>query len=136
VKIAAITEDRVTISRHFGRAPFYLVVTVENGEIVGRDLREKLGHAQFAEVHGATDADAADDPRGHGFGAASHDRHVRMADAIGDCEVLLAGGMGAGAYESMQRAGIRPIVTDVAGIDDAVAAFVAGTLVDHTESLH
>jgi predicted Fe-Mo cluster-binding NifX family protein len=36
----------------------------------------------------------------------------------------------------MKRAGIRPIVTDIATIDDAVAAFLAGTLTDHPETLH
>jgi predicted Fe-Mo cluster-binding NifX family protein len=59
-----------------------------------------------------------------------------MASAISDCQVLLARGMGAGAYESMQEAGIRPVVTDIPTIDAAVAAYLAGTLTDHTERLH
>jgi predicted Fe-Mo cluster-binding NifX family protein len=59
-----------------------------------------------------------------------------MVAAISDCEVLLARGMGAGAYESMKQAGIRPVVTDLESIDDAVAALLAGTLTDHTEALH
>jgi predicted Fe-Mo cluster-binding NifX family protein len=29
MKIAAVSEDGITISQHFGRAPFYIVVTVE-----------------------------------------------------------------------------------------------------------
>ena len=33
MKIAAISEDEITISQHFGRAPFYVVVTVENNLI-------------------------------------------------------------------------------------------------------
>jgi predicted Fe-Mo cluster-binding NifX family protein len=40
MKIAAITDDGKTISQHFGRAPYYLVVTVENGQIV--DHTERL----------------------------------------------------------------------------------------------
>ena len=31
MKIAATTDDEATISQHFGRAPYYLVTTVENG---------------------------------------------------------------------------------------------------------
>jgi predicted Fe-Mo cluster-binding NifX family protein len=58
-----------------------------------------------------------------------------MAAAIADCQVMLARGMGAGVYESMQAAGIRPIVTDVADIESAVAAYVAGDLRDHVEKL-
>ena len=134
MKIAAVSEDGVTISRHFGRAPFYVVVTVEDGKIVAHEKRDKMGHAQFAggpheEAHG-------EDPRGHGFDPAAQNRHTRMAAAIADCEVLLCGGMGAGAYESMKQANIRPVVTDVENIDEAVQAYVEGRLVDHTERLH
>ncbi len=48
MKIAVITDDGNTVSQHFGRAPYYLVVTVENKQIVDRQLRDKLGHAHFA----------------------------------------------------------------------------------------
>ena len=56
--------------------------------------------------------------------------------AIADCQVLLARGMGSGAYEGMKQAGIRPIVTDIANIDEAVQAYLSGRAVDHTERLH
>lgn len=133
MKIAAVSEDGVTISQHFGRAPFYIVVTVENGQIVAREQRDKAGHAHHAgqphEAHGA-------DPRGHGFDATAQKSHAQMAATIADCEVLLARGMGAGAYYSLQQAGIRPVVTDMAEIDQAVQAYVEGRLVDHVERLH
>lgn len=135
MKIAAVSEDGVTISQHFGRAPFYVVVTVEDGKIVARETRDKMGHAQFAGEPHAEAAHGAD-PRGHGFDPAAQDRHSRMAAAIADCEVLLARGMGAGAYVSMQQAGIRPVVTDIPTIEAAVQAFLAGRLTDHIEKLH
>ena len=47
MKIAAITDDGKTISQHFGRAPYYVVVTVEEGKIANFELRDKLGHARF-----------------------------------------------------------------------------------------
>lgn len=134
MKIAAVSEDGATISQHFGRAPFYVVLTVENGQIITREQRDKMGHAQFAGEHEAHSQEA--DPRGHGFDGAAQDRHARMAAAIADCDVLLARGMGAGAYESMRQAGIRPVVTDVASIDAAVQAYLAGELQDHVEKLH
>ena len=133
MKIAAVSEDGVTISQHFGRAPYYVVVSVEDGKIVSREKRDKLGHAQFAgeheETHGA-------DPRGHGFDPAAQDRHARMAAAITDCDVMIARGMGAGVYESMKQAGIRPVVANVANIDEAVQVYLAGRLEDHVEKLH
>ncbi len=131
MKIACITDDGITISQHFGRAPYYAVLTVENGQIVARELRDKMGHQHFAhgehgEAHGQR----------HGTDPASHDKHTRMASAIADCEAVLCRGMGWGAYESMKRLGIKPVVTDIARIEDAVLAYAQGALVDHPELLH
>jgi predicted Fe-Mo cluster-binding NifX family protein len=125
MKIAAITDDGKSISQHFGRAAYYLVATVENGEIVQRELRDKLGHAHFqnepheAAHEAAHEAEAPGQP--HGFGPASHDRHVRM---------------GAGAYYSMEQRGIRPVVTDIESIEEALQAYIEGRIIDHTEKLH
>ena len=132
MKIAAITDDGQTISQHFGRARYYLVVTVEKGEILDRQLRDKLGHAHFSnEPH------PGEQPgQPHGFDPVSQNRHMQMAEAIGDCQALLCGGMGAGAYESMRERWIKPVVTDLSEIDDAVRAYLAGTLTDHVEKLH
>jgi predicted Fe-Mo cluster-binding NifX family protein len=132
MKIAVITDDGKTISQHFGRAPYYLVATVEKGQIINRELREKFGHSHFAnEPH------AADVPgQPHGMDSGSHDKHMLMAQAITDCEALLCRGMGMGAYESMKVAGIRPVVTDIVTIDEAVLAYINGKIVDHVERLH
>lgn len=134
MKIAVVSDDGATISQHFGRAPLYVVITVENGRIVGRETRDKLGHAQFSgeAEEGAREAD----PRGHGFDPTAQDRHARMVVAIADCEVLLARGMGAGAYDGLRSAGVRPLITDIEDIDAAVAAYLAGDLRDHVERLH
>ena len=132
MKIAAITEDGRTISQHFGHAPYYLVVTIDKGQIVDRQMRDKLGHAHFAdEPHGG---DQPGQP--HGFDPAAHNRHVQMAETIADCQALLCGGMGAGAYQSMAERGIKPVVTELASIDEAVMAYVEGHLVDRTDRLH
>lgn len=132
MKIAAITEDGKTISQHFGRAPYYLVLTIEEGKIVDREMREKMGHTHFqAAVH----SDSTDGS-GHGMDSGSHDKHVSMAEVISDCTTLLCRGMGMGAYESMRRLNITPVVTDIADIETAAQAFIDGKLIDHTELLH
>jgi len=132
MKIAAITDDGRTISQHFGRAPYYLVATVENGAIVNREMRDKLGHAHFANKPHEDDQPG----QPHGFGPAAQNRHVQMAEAIADCQALLCGGMGAGAYQSMVQRGIQPVVTEIASIDEAVTAYVEGKIVDRTDWLH
>jgi predicted Fe-Mo cluster-binding NifX family protein len=135
MKIAAISDDGVTISQHFGRASLYIVLAVEDGKILSRESREKMGHSQYSgEQHEQHHHDA--DPRGHGFDPGSQNRHGRMITAISDCEVLLAGGMGAGAYESIKQTNIRPLVTDITNIEAAVRAYLDGSIVDHSERLH
>ena len=111
-----------------------VVVSVEGGRVLSRETRDKLGHAQFAAEAGEGPHEA--DPRGHGFDPVSQDRHTRMVAAIADCQVLLARGMGAGAFASMQLAGIETIVTDIEDIGAAVEAYLAGTLRNQVEKLH
>ena len=130
MKIAAVTEDGVTISQHFGRAPYYVVVTVEDGQIVGREQREKVAHGRGADGHVHVEGQS------HGFDAASQATHGRMAAPIAECQVLLARGMGMGAYMSLQQAGIRPVITAIADIEEAALQAANGTIIDHQERLH
>ena len=59
-----------------------------------------------------------------------------MFETISDCQVLLARGMGRGAYIGLEQTGIKPVLTDIAEIDAAVTAVVNGSIQDHTERLH
>lgn len=131
MKIAFITNDGKTISQHFGRASHYLVVDVDDGEIKNKEMREKMGHNQFshAEEH-------HDHSQGSGMNEASHNKHSLMAKAISDCDILICGGMGRGAYISMQSFDITPLVTDYVDIEKALQAYLSGDLKDQTEKLH
>jgi predicted Fe-Mo cluster-binding NifX family protein len=131
MKIAAITDDGNIISQHFGRAPYYMVLTVEDGQIVGREMRDKLNHGHFSK-----EGHTAGHGQSHGMDPASHNKHLQMSQAIADCQAVLCRGMGRGAYDSMKKLGIRPIVTDIADIDKAVLAYVEGTIIDQVELLH
>jgi predicted Fe-Mo cluster-binding NifX family protein len=107
------------------------VLTVENGKVVKRERREKLGHHNFAqEEHHHQSGEQ------HGFDELSHNKHVSMAEVINDCQILLARGMGNGAYQSMLQLNIKPVVTDIGDIDEAVESVINGTITDHTEKLH
>jgi len=131
MKIAAVSDDGVTISQHFGRAPFYVIVTVEGDKVVGKETREKSGHHTFAAHH-------ADVKPGepHGYDTGAQIRHASMAETIADCQVMLAGGMGWGAYDSLKSNNIEPIVTDVENIDEAVKRYIDGELDNLMERLH
>ncbi len=132
MKVAVITDDGKAISQHFGRAPYYLVLTIEEGKVTGREMRNKMGHTHFRDQHQTEESQGT----GHGMDSDSHNKHISMAEAISDCKALLCGGMGMGAYESMRQLNIQPVVTDIQDIEEAVQAFIDGKLVDHTELLH
>ncbi len=141
MKIAVVTDDGKTISMHFGRAAYYLVCTVEDGAITATEMRDKMGHRQFAQMPHDHDHDHDHDHQhehgqGHGFGASSDRKHAMMIEAITDCEAVLVRGMGRGAYIAMQNANITPVVTDIADAQAAALAYASGDIVDHTEKLH
>jgi predicted Fe-Mo cluster-binding NifX family protein len=132
MKIVAVSDDGLNISQHFGRAPYYIVVTVAEGKIIAKETRPKSGHQTFA----AHEPPKLAPGERHGYDAGSRTRHENMAEAISDCQVLLTGGMGWGAYEAMKSYGIEPIVTDVKNIDEAVGLYLAGRLPNLMERLH
>ncbi len=129
MKIAIVTMDGETVSQHFGRSPYYKIYTIEDGDPVSVEMRRR-GTGHFAPS-------ADDDPhvmehhvdeRGHGFDEGARVRHTMMAAELSDCDVLVAGGMGRGAYESFRHAGLQVILTDLLDINDVVNAWVNGTL--------
>jgi predicted Fe-Mo cluster-binding NifX family protein len=132
MKIAAISEDGTIVSQHFGRAPYYIVVTVEDGKVVNKEKRDKAGHHTFAGHHEENLAPG----KQHGFDAGAQVRHAGMMSNIADCQVLVAGGMGWGAYESLKSRGIETVVTDVENIEDAVKLYLQGKLPNLMERLH
>jgi len=90
------------------------------------------GHAQFG---GETHAEG-NDPRGHGFDPASQivtrEWLKRLLIAKRSCAVEWV----LGAYESMRARGIKPVVTDIASIDEAARAYIEGRIIDHVDKLH
>lgn len=132
MKVAVITDDETSVCQHFGRAQYYVVYNIENGNITGKERRDKLGHRHFFahdSGHGAGSSP-------HGYDADSQRKHASMADTIKDCQVLIAGGMGMGAYDSLKSFNIEPIVTDVTGMEEAVKLYLEGKLPNRINRLH
>ncbi len=132
MKIATITEDGTTISQHFGRAPLYIVVTVEDGKVINKETRDKAGHHTFAAHQ---PSEIAPGER-HGYDDGAESRHASMAEALADCQVLISGGMGWGAFESMKSHDIDAVVTDIKNIDEAIGLYIAGKLPNLMDRLH
>jgi predicted Fe-Mo cluster-binding NifX family protein len=128
MKIAIVTDDGQSVSPHFGRARAYLVITLEEGEVTGQEVRPKSApHLDGGASH--REDDSHDSP-------AAHARHDQMIEPIADCTHVIARGMGRGAYDRMAAAGIQAIVTDVVDADEAARTFADGRLENLLDRLH
>ena len=135
MKIAIACLDEQTISPHFGRAETYVVYSIEEGKVVDREVLTKPGHRQFS-TEGSGQHRHQGSGQGSGLGRRAKGRHEQMMENIRDCDVVLARGMGRGAYQDLSAQGIRPIITDIRDLESALEAVLTGTIVDHIEKLH
>jgi len=133
MKIAIVSDDGRTISRHFGRAEKYVVVSLDRQAITGRKSFPK---PDFCQSSYARHGRHAQREGGSGLGRHARLNHEQLFANIRDCDVLVSGGMGRGAYLDIQSLGIRPIVTDITDIDTAIQAIVDDTIVDRVDQLH
>ncbi len=125
MKIAIASEDKTSISEHLGGAPYFVVVTVENDKAVNKETRDKPGHGEFADV----ELHPQLDERGqHGFGEIAAKRHKEIREVIKDCDVLITGRVGFGAYQDLEVSGLKVVVTDEKGIDTAVSLYIEDKL--------
>jgi predicted Fe-Mo cluster-binding NifX family protein len=129
MKIAAVSDNGTTISQHFGRAPMYIVLTIEKGKVVAREKRLRSADNTCAchDGHVAGQSDCHSAQGGHSD-AASEAKHTGMADAIADCQYVIARGMGPGAYLSLKNRNLEPIITSEENIEQAVSLFIDGKL--------
>ncbi len=119
MKVAVATIDGVTMSQHFGRSAGFVVFDLDGKNVKSKEVRtnDRTPHAQGL-CHGK-----------HEHGAAEHGSHshVGVVELLGDCDVVLCGGMGAGAAQALSLQGIQPvIVTAVNTTDEALTEYLNG----------
>lgn len=100
----AVTYENGQIFQHFGRTSEFKLYDVDNGRIVNEQVVGTNGAGHGALV---------------GFLKTSQ------------VDVLICGGIGGGAQMAMLEAGITLYGGNMGNADDAVAAFLAGTLIQN-----
>jgi predicted Fe-Mo cluster-binding NifX family protein len=118
MKIAVATIDGISLSQHFGQSKGFVVFDVEDSTVRSREFRhnQETPHNQGICGH--------DGEKPHG----AHS-HAGIFELLGGCSVVLCGGMGGGAAQAMLANGIKPVILPgERSADDAVAAFISGTL--------
>jgi predicted Fe-Mo cluster-binding NifX family protein len=137
-KIAFPTDDGRNISRHFGQAAQFLVLTVEDGQVVARESRLKPAHSHD-HGHDHSHEPAAQVSLGEinvAQGQGGHDGHQGMFDLLADCQVLMAGGMGQPAYDRAAAMGLEVVLPGEKDIEKALEAYLAGTLRSDMRRVH
>ncbi|MEA2025001.1 MAG: NifB/NifX family molybdenum-iron cluster-binding protein [Actinomycetota bacterium] len=119
MKIALATLNGNTVTAHFGRTKAFAVIDLDDGAEVNRELREV----------GSCDKSHHQDP-GH------RRRHHDLVDAVRDCDVVIAGGMGLPVRDRLQEAGIEVVLTDTRSIDEAVQRYATGTISHDPDRAH
>jgi predicted Fe-Mo cluster-binding NifX family protein len=114
MKVAIATDNYKNVTGHVGRCKGFLIVTVENGEVIGTEER-----ANVFTNHGRGGGNGHHHGHGHNHGAEHKNGHERLADGLKDCSHLICHGVGWRLVEDLTKIGIQPIITSE---DDAVEA--------------
>lgn len=104
MKIAVTSQNRRTITQHAGRCRKFFVFTIENGQILSKELLELPKEQSFRE-------------------SPSEAPHP-----LDDIDLLIAGGMGEGLRKRLDEKGIECIVTSEEDPERAVALYLSGSL--------
>ena len=125
MKIAVPSDEGTYLSQHFGRTLGFSIFEINDGAITGLEYRPNTftGHAmgQHAEHQpGQGDHEGHNDHQQHS--------HSRIMNALYDCEVDIAGGMGRRLFDDLTENGKRIYITTQVEARKAVELFLADGL--------
>ncbi|MEM3370931.1 MAG: NifB/NifX family molybdenum-iron cluster-binding protein [Candidatus Woesearchaeota archaeon] len=115
MKIAIASDDKKTISPHFGRAMGFVVFDIQNGKVINRTYRENIGKS-------SSECGSCD--------------HSAMIKNVKDCEIVISYGMGQRIYSDLVNSNITPIVTEERTVDEALNKFLKNQLKNRIDKLH
>jgi len=131
MKIAIPTDDKITICPHFGRTSGFMVFKIEGRKVVDSEYRPNTftGHArgqQQPHLH-ADHHEMHKQPHQHS--------HSGVYNALGDCHIVIAKGMGRRLYVDLEEWKIQVFITKESDINTALEAFLNNTLDSDIERL-
>jgi len=121
MKIGIASDNQVSIAQHFGRTKGFVIAEILDGQVKSKAYRENnFSHHSKSGSH--------DHNGEHGEHGHSHDS---ILEALKDCDVVIARGMGRRIYDDLRGAKIESIITDIPAVDDALTAYMSDTIVDN-----
>lgn len=136
-KIAFISDDGDNLSSHFGQAEHVVVITLEDGKVLSRELRDKATgrHGQHDRNLEQVSWYGGDIKRQHDQ-MPTKDHHAAKFETMQDCSVLIARGMGVPAMTTAENMGLRVMLVAPKTVDEALQAYLDGTLEHDQRRLH
>jgi len=135
MKIAIPSDDKATLSQHFGRTLGFIIYEVANRKITGEEFRLNTftGHATGQHHDHGHDHDHSHAGHLHQGGHSFHS-HEGILSALHDCEVVIAGGMGPRLYEDLTSNGKQVYITRQNDVRKAVELFLSDNLTSDKET--
>ena len=119
MKIGIASDDGKSIAQHFGRAKGFVITEVVDNQIGSSEFRPNTFTNHNLPDH--------QHQEGHGHS------HASILSALSQCDVVLARGMGRRIYDDLRQAEIKSVITTLPDVNEAVRAYIEGTLLDHPE---
>jgi predicted Fe-Mo cluster-binding NifX family protein len=121
MRIAIPTDDKNHIAAHTGRCLGFAIFDVADGAIQEIEVRGNTMEGRHHHQHGEGEGHA------HG-GQEQHRSHHGLLDALSDCQLMIAHGMGPRLIEDLERRGIEVCFTRELDLHKAVEAYARGEL--------
>jgi predicted Fe-Mo cluster-binding NifX family protein len=123
MRIAVASDDNENICGHVGKCKGFVVLNVENGKILTKEVRKNSFTNHFNRSHNSEHQNDSHQ-RGHGL----KDGHKRLAQGLKDCDYLISHGMGRRLIEDIESQGIKTIVTTEQNVESAAISLELGNL--------
>ena len=107
--IAIPSDDKQTISPHFGRSRYFIVLEADKNGIKSEHIIDRVATQQH---------------QGQAIGL------------LNDCDVVIAGGMGIHMSEDLAQAGVMKVLTSEADAQRAAELYLAGDLDSEDALIH
>lgn len=138
LKIAIVTKNGESIVGTFGSSKYFKVFNIENGKVVSDELREVFVDEAEDEVPQLISKD-----KGNSIGKfslnvvdAAKEKHMKIAKSISDCNVVIARGMCANAWDSVKQFNMEPIITTNKEFEQTVHQYLNNSLENHEDKIH
>ena len=91
MRIAIPSNDMTTVSAHFGRTKGFMIFDIENNKVTNKEYKVNTftGHSQNKHEE-------------HDHGKHKHS-HETILNALNECEVVIAGGMGKRLFDDFEQ---------------------------------